>query len=110
MSQWMEYVYMQKPMPTNVTGVPVTLSVIDSNGNNRQIGTTTTDSSGTFASTWTPDIPGNYTVIATFAGSQSYYGSNAETHFYASSPAPTASPYLHRTSVANCTLFLRRRH
>ena len=42
-SQWMEYVYMQKPKPTNVTGVPVTLSVIDSNGNYRSIGTTTTD-------------------------------------------------------------------
>jgi outer membrane protein assembly factor BamB len=92
-SAWMSYVYMQKPMPTNVTGVPVTISVLDSNGNYRQIGQTTSDTSGTFAFTWTPDIPGSYTVIATFAGTQSYYGSNAETHFYASAPAPTASPY-----------------
>ena len=59
-SAWMEYVYMQKPEPTNVIGVPVTLSVIDSNGNQRQIGTATTDASGTFALTWTPDIPGNF--------------------------------------------------
>ena len=73
MTQFMEAVYMQQPMPTNVTGVPVILSVIDSNGNHRQIGTTTSDASGTFAFTWTPNIPGNYTVIATFAGSQSYY-------------------------------------
>ncbi len=92
-SAWMEYVYMQKPEPTNATGVLVTLSVLDSNGNYRQIGTTTTDSSGTYALNWTPDIVGNYTVIATFAGTNSYWGSSAETHFYANSPAPTASPY-----------------
>ena len=29
----MEAVYEQQPMPTNVTGVPVTLTVTDSNGN-----------------------------------------------------------------------------
>ena len=93
MSSWMEYVYMQKPKPTNATGVPVTLSVIDSNGNYRDIGTTTSDSSGTFGFTWTPDISGQYAVIATFAGSQSYYGSSAQTYFAVDSRAPTASPY-----------------
>jgi hypothetical protein len=90
--QFMEAVYMQQPMPTNVTGVPVTLSVIDSNGNNRQIGTTTTNALGTFGFNWTPDITGNYTVIATFAGSGSYYGSSAQTYFYASSPPATQAP------------------
>ena len=35
MSDWMEYVYMQQPMPANVTGVPVVLSVLDSNNNYR---------------------------------------------------------------------------
>ncbi|MGD0070905.1 MAG: hypothetical protein ABSB71_05030 [Candidatus Bathyarchaeia archaeon] len=89
---WMEYVYEQQPMPTNTTGVPVTISVVDSNGNYRTIGTTTTNSMGTFGFNWTPDIPGNFTVTATFAGSQSYYGSSASTYFYASAPAPTASP------------------
>jgi len=94
-SAWMEYVYMQKPEPTNVLGVPVTISVIDSNGNTRVIGTTTTDSSGMYTLTWMPDIPGNYTVIANFAGSGSYWPSSDETSFYASAtatPAPTASP------------------
>ena len=43
---WMEYVYMQKPRPTDTTGVPVTLSVVDSNGNYREIGTTTSDADG----------------------------------------------------------------
>ena len=92
MTQWMEYVYQQQPMPTNATGVPVTISVLDSNGNYRQIGTATSDLSGTFALTWTPDIPGNFTVVANFAGSNSYYPSYAETHFNAATPAPTASP------------------
>jgi hypothetical protein len=93
MEAWMEYVYMQQIMPTNTTGVPVTVSVLDSNGNSRVIGTTTSDSSGTYSLPWTPDIPGNFTVTATFAGTQSYYGSSAETHFYVSSAAPTAPPY-----------------
>jgi len=46
-----------------------------------------------FTFTWTPDIEGSYTVVANFAGSESYYPSNAETSFTASAPAPTASPY-----------------
>jgi hypothetical protein len=91
-SHFMEYVYQQQPVPADVTGVPVTLTETDHNGNTYTIGTTTSDSSGTWAYTWTPPIPGNYTIVATFAGSNAYYGSCAETHIYASSPAPTAAP------------------
>ena len=91
-SAFMESVYMQQPMPTNTTGVPVTLSVIDSNGNYRQIGTTTSNADGMFAFTWTPDIAGNYTVIANFAGSESYYPSHADAAFYASAPPATPAP------------------
>jgi hypothetical protein len=86
MSQFMEAVYEQQPMPNNITGVPVTLSVIDANGNSRVIGTTTTNAAGSYGFTWTPDITGNYTVIATFAGTGSYYGSSAQTYFYANAP------------------------
>jgi hypothetical protein len=93
MTQWMEYLHMQKPMPTNVTGVPVTLDVIDSNGNYRNIATVTTDASGTFSYMWKPDIPGKYTLIATFAGSESYGSSWAQTAFGVTEAAPTASPY-----------------
>jgi hypothetical protein len=89
-SQFMEAVYEQQPMPNNITGVPVTLSVIDSNGNSRVIGTTTTNSAGSYGFTWTPDITGNYTVIATFAGTGSYYGSSAQTYFYANAPEAAA--------------------
>jgi outer membrane protein assembly factor BamB len=92
MSAFMEAVYMQQPMPTNITGVPVTISVVDANGNNRVIGTTTTNANGFFSFNWKPDITGNYTVTATFAGSQSYYGSRANTAFYASASAPTSAP------------------
>ncbi len=96
MSQFMEAVYMQQSMPTNITGVPVTINVLDSNGNYRTIGTTTTDASGFYSFNWKPDITGNFTVTATFAGTQSYYGSSAQTAFFASVPsatiAPTATP------------------
>ena len=93
MTGWMEFVYEQQPCPADVTGVPVSIDVLDSNGNYRNIGTTTSNADGMFAFTWTPDIPGDFTVIATFAGSESYYPSHADAAFYASSPAPTASPY-----------------
>jgi outer membrane protein assembly factor BamB len=91
-SAWMEYLYQQQPMPTSATGVPVSIDVLDSNGNYRNIGTATTDLSGTFRFTWKPDIPGNYTVVATFPGSESYYPSYAETGFVVDPAAPTPSP------------------
>jgi hypothetical protein len=90
-NSWMEYVYMQKPKPTDTTGVPVSIDVIDSNGNHRNIGTTTSDSSGAFSYQWTPDIPGKYTVIATFAGSTSYWPSTSETSFAVDLVAPTVT-------------------
>jgi len=92
MRQFMEAVYMQQPMPTNITGVPVSVYVLDSNGNYRSIGTTTTNAKGFYRLTWTPDIPGNYTVTATFAGTGAYYGSSANAAFYASAAAPTLAP------------------
>ncbi len=93
MTEWMQYVYMQLPRPTNTTGVPVTLSVVDANGNYRQIGTVTSDSEGFYSLNWKPDITGPYTVIANFAGSNSYWPSSAEAAFAVDSGAPTASPY-----------------
>jgi hypothetical protein len=93
MKDWMGYVYQQKPLPTNFTGVPVTIDVLDSNGNYRNIGTATTDATGSYSLTWTPDIPGNYTVIATFHSTNGYWGSYSETSFaVAQAPAATATP------------------
>jgi hypothetical protein len=94
-SHWMEYVYQQQPLPANATGVTVSIDVVDSNGNFRNIGTATSDATGHFGFTWTPDIPGDFTVYASFAGSNSYYPCSAETSFTAAeaaTPAPTATP------------------
>jgi len=102
MREWMGYVYQQQPLPTNFTGVPVQLYVLDSNGNYRNIGTATTDASGTFSLTWTPDIPGNFTVFANFEGTNGYWPSYSETTFnMMNAPAATAAPTPTPTSVAD---------
>jgi PQQ enzyme repeat len=81
MGEWMKYVYQQFQRPTNATGVEVTISVVDSNNNFREIGKTTSDANGFYSLNWTPDISGKYNVYATFAGSESYWPSHAETAF-----------------------------
>ncbi len=91
MSDWMLYVYKQFQQPASATGVEVSLDVVDENGNYRNIGTATSDASGVFSYAWKPDIPGTYTVYATFAGSKAYYGSYAETSFVVDE-APAATP------------------
>ncbi len=92
MKDWMGYVYQQKPYPTNFTGVSVGLYVVDANGNYRSIGSTTTDNNGDFSLTWTPDIPGDYKVYASFAGTQGYWPSTDTTAFNVVEANPTASP------------------
>jgi outer membrane protein assembly factor BamB len=93
MSDWMEYVYMQKPKPTDVTGVEVVVTVYDPNGNSYEVGTATSDASGMFSCAFTPSVPGKYTIIATFAGTEGYYGSYAETAINVEeAPEPTAEP------------------
>jgi hypothetical protein len=86
MSEWMRYVFMQFPRPTNTTGVEVNVYVVDSNNNYRLIGSTTSDDTGDFSLTWKPDVPGNYTVIASFDGSNSYYPSFAKSSFVVDEP------------------------
>ena len=99
MSTWMDYVYCQNatlindpPLPAGVT---VRLSIVDPNNNCMDIGTATSDSSGMFSTMWEPEIPGKYTVYATFDGSDGYYGSYSETTVgvieAAAAPTPTTS-------------------
>lgn len=93
-SAWMMHVWKQFERPTNITGVSLTIDVMDANGNYRTIGTTTTDSNGFYSFAWTPDIDGPYTVYVTFPGSKAYYASFAQTAFAqaaggAASPTPT---------------------
>ncbi|MCW4005012.1 MAG: PQQ-like beta-propeller repeat protein [Candidatus Bathyarchaeota archaeon] len=93
MSDWMEYLYMQQPKPTQATGVTVYLTAIDPNGNTQDIGAVTSDIDGNFAIQWTPPVPGVYTVKASFEGTESYFKSYATTSFaIANAPAPSVSP------------------
>jgi hypothetical protein len=97
MSTWMAYLHWQWPINgfshnETITGVPVTLTALDSNGNVLDIGTVTTNGYyGTFTCTWTPLNEGNYTIMASFAGDESYGSSGAATAI-AVSQAPAASP------------------
>jgi hypothetical protein len=102
MKQWMEYLYAQKPKPMNATGVPVMLTAVDPNGNTQDIGTATSDINGHYVISWTPPVPGVYTITATFAGSDSYYGSSAQNYLnVASAPAETPAPTPTPASVAD---------
>ena len=103
MTAWMEYVYQQRlPKPTDVKGVPVTIDVVDANGNYRNIGNTTSDANGFYSIAWKPDIEGKYTVFATFGGSESYWPSTAQTAFVAQAPpGATATPIPAAQSVAD---------
>jgi len=97
MTEWMEYVYEQQPRPADAVGVEVVVSVVDPNNNCYEVGRTTSDATGFFSCAFTPEVPGKYTIIATFEGSKAYYGSSAETAINveeapAATPAPTPVP------------------
>ncbi len=96
MSPWMEYVYMQQPMPTNATGVPVNIFVTGPDGATEQITTVTSDSSGLFYYQWKPTQTGAYKITAVFDGSESYYSSSATTAVAVdpaqSAVVPTSAP------------------
>ena len=92
MTKWMGYVYQQQARPADAVGVEVILSVLDANGNCREIGTATSDSNGFYKLTWTPDIPGDYTVYATFAGTEAYWSSQAQTAFTVMEAEPKEPP------------------
>jgi hypothetical protein len=103
MTPWMEYLYMNQPLPHDATGVPVSIDAIDPNGNFIHIGNATSDITGNYHYTWaTPDIPGQYTIVATFSADNSYYGSSSETAAVVGSAATTTvSPTPTPTSVAD---------
>jgi hypothetical protein len=97
MSDWMLHVYNQFKRPADAVGVEVVVEVLDPNGNYYEVGRTTSDSDGFFKAAFTPEVPGEYTVIARFLGSKSYYGSYAKTAINvemsrAPTPPPTPAP------------------
>jgi hypothetical protein len=89
MDAWMEYLFQQRPMPSNAKGVEVTLDAIDPNNNFIHIGTTTSDSASNFGIAWKPEVPGTYQIIATFAGSAAYGPSYSTTYMTVGEEATT---------------------
>jgi outer membrane protein assembly factor BamB len=103
--EWMKYVYIQFPRPTDVTGVEVVISVLDPNNNFYEVGRATSDASGFYSCEFAPIVPGKYTVVASFEGSEAYYGSFAETAVSVKeAPAATPEPTPTQTSTADLYL------
>ena len=92
MSAWMEYLHMQQPLPTDLTGVEVGLWTLDPNNNYYEIGTVTSDAAGMYSLMWEPEVEGHYTIIARFDGSNSYYSSYSETFVGVTKAASAAQP------------------
>jgi hypothetical protein len=98
MKTQMEYLHLQAPIDgiwhnETITGVPVTLTAIDENDNVVDIGTATTNGYyGTFSMEWTPPHTGAYTVIASFAGDDSYGSSSAGAGLSVSTAGATPTP------------------
>jgi hypothetical protein len=103
MALQMEYLHKQMPLDgiwhnETVTGVPVKLTAMDSNGNAIDIGTAITNGYyGSFSKEWTPPNEGSYEIVASFAGDASYGSSGASTGITVGpapivTQAPTTSP------------------
>jgi hypothetical protein len=99
MNTYMEYLYGQEPIDSiyhnvTVTGVPVSIYAINSDGESIHIGDTVSDSTGGYSITWKPTVAGDYTITATFAGDDSYGSSWAQAYATvvgASESSPTTS-------------------
>jgi outer membrane protein assembly factor BamB len=111
MSTQMEYLHMQHPIDgiyhnVTMTGVPVSLTAIDPNGNVVNIGTATTSAYyGTFEMAWTPPAEGTYKIIASFGGDDSY-GSSAASTAVSVGPAPATTQPSVITEAADITPIL----
>lgn len=117
MTTWMNYLYMQTPIGglwgnETITGVPVTLTAIGSDGTVYNIGSATTNGYyGTFATTWTPPKQDTYTITATFAGDDSYGSSSSATAVNigpaaSATPAPTATAALNLATNSDIMTYI----
>ena len=94
MTTQMEYLHMQYPIDglyhnVSVSGVVVSLTAVGSDGSFVDIGSVTTDGYyGTFSKSWTAPAEGDYQIIASFAGDDSYGSSSASTSVSVG-PAPS---------------------
>ena len=65
MGEWESYLFQQAPLPTNLTGVPITISVVGPNCVETPVNTVTSDPlTGAYGSAWTPTTAGTYTIYA----------------------------------------------
>lgn len=79
MGEYMAFMYQQQSAPMGATGVPIILQALGPDGNIIEIGTVTSDGYGLFKKMWSPPDEGEYTIMATLAGTDSYGSSFAET-------------------------------
>jgi hypothetical protein len=106
----MDYLHMQLPIDgirhnETIMGVPVSLTAISSDGSSIDIGTVTTDGYyGTFSKSWTPPNEGDYNIIASFAGDDSYGSSGASTAVSVGPATPTPETPEIPTPVDNTML------
>ncbi len=97
MSTQMEYLHKQMPIGglwnnLTITGVPITLTAVDPNGNYVDLGIATSNGYyGNYELIWTPTMEGTYQIMATFAGDESYGSSGAATAI-AVTAEPQTSP------------------
>ena len=107
MARWMEYLYMQRPCPTEVVGVPVEMRVIqDSTGSKQDLGFAETDLYGHFNFEFVPPVTGLYTVAARFLGSDPYFSSWKAIGLSVQEPQPPISLPEIKTQADNTLLFL----
>jgi len=109
MATQMEYLHMQHPIDgvyhdLTINGVPVSLTAIGSDGSYIDIGIVTSDGYyGTFSKTWTPPAEGDYKIIASFAGDDSY-GSSAASTAISVGPPPAPIQFPEQIAPADYTM------
>jgi hypothetical protein len=97
METQMEHIHLGMPIDgiwhnETITGVPVVLTAIGTDGSVIDLGTATTNGYyGTFSFAWTPPKQDTYTITASFASDDSYGSSSAATAVTVG-PAPTSAP------------------
>jgi outer membrane protein assembly factor BamB len=90
MSDFMLYVYKQFQQPMDTTGLTIYVDAITPKGEYVQLGTTTSDANGRFTYSFTPTMEGKYTIYASFAGSASYYRSDAQNELLVSAASSSS--------------------
>jgi hypothetical protein len=109
MSTQMEYLHLSMPQGglfnnETITGVPVVLTAIGSDGTVIDMGIATTNGySGAFSFAWTPPKEDTYEIIASFMGDDSY-GSSMSTTALSVGPAPEPIQFPEQVTPTDFTM------